>query len=166
MSTRRTVHRSCHLCEAMCGLAIEVEGERIVGVRGHDDDVFSHGFICPKGAAIGAVHHAPDRLRTPVRRTPDGRFEPIGWDEAMELVGARLRAIRDAHGPDAIAMYMGNPIVHNHGAILVRSGLQKAIGTRNSFSASSQDTAPRFATSYWLYGSSLAIPVPDLDRTD
>lgn len=165
MTTRRTVYRSCHLCEAMCGLAIEVEDERIARVTGHDDDVFSRGFICPKGAAIGAVHHDPDRLRTPVRRTPDGTFVPIAWDEAMDLVGTRLGTVRDAYGADAIATYMGNPIVHNHGALLVRSGFLKSIGTRNSYSASSQDTAPRFATSYWLYGSSLVIPVPDIDRT-
>ncbi len=165
MTTRHTVYRSCHLCEATCGLGIDVEDDRIVAVRPDDDDVLSHGFVCPKGVAIGAVHHDPDRLRTPVRRTAAGGFEPIGWDDAFALVADRLRAVRSRHGADAIAVYMGNPIVHNHGALLVRSGLLKAIGTRNSYSASSQDTAPRFATSYWLYGSSLAIPVPDIDRT-
>jgi len=162
---RRTVHRSCTLCEATCGLAIEVEDERIVSVRGDADDVFSHGFVCPKGVAIGAIHHDPDRLRAPVRRDATGAFQPVGWEEAFALVAERLGAVRARHGGDAIALYMGNPIVHNHGAILVRSGLQKAIGTRNCYSASSQDTAPRFAASYWTYGSSLAIPVPDVDRT-
>lgn len=64
----------------MCGLKIEIEDDRIVSVRGDEDDPFSQGYICPKGVSIGDVHHDPDRLRTPVRRMPDGGFEPIGWD--------------------------------------------------------------------------------------
>ena len=162
---RRTVYRSCTLCEATCGLTLEVEGDRIVSVRGDDEDVLSHGYVCPKGVAIAAVHHDPDRVRTPLRRTPAGTFEPIGWDEAMALVADRLAAARAAHGADAVAVYMGNPIVHNHGAVLLRAGFVRALGTRNSYSAGSQDTSPRFAASYYLYGSSLAVPIPDIDRT-
>ncbi|MBL8286903.1 MAG: molybdopterin-dependent oxidoreductase [Rubrivivax sp.] len=165
MGERRTALRSCQLCEAMCGLAIRLDGDRVVAVRGDEADPFSRGFVCAKGVALTQAHHDPDRLRTPVRRTAGGRFEPLAWSEALALAGERLLAVRAAHGADALALYMGNPTVHNHGAVLLRAGLQKAIGTRNCFSASSQDTAPRFATSYWLYGSSLAIPVPDIDRT-
>ncbi len=164
-TTRRTVYRSCTLCEATCGLVLEVDGDRIVSVRGDEDDVLSRGYICPKGVAIAGVHHDPDRLRTPLRRAADGRFEPIGWDEAFALVAARLSALRAAHGADAVAVYMGNPIVHNHGAILLRAGFVRALGTRNSFSAGSQDTNPRFAASFHLYGSSLVVPIPDIDRT-
>ena len=162
---RRTVFRGCTLCEASCGLALEVEGDRIVSVRGDEDDLLSHGFICPKGVAIADVHHDPDRLRSPMRKTADGKFEPIGWEEAFALVGARLKALRATHGADAIALYMGNPIIHNHGALLLRAGFVHAFGTRNSFSAGSQDTSPRFAASFHLYGSSLVTPVPDIDRT-
>jgi anaerobic selenocysteine-containing dehydrogenase len=165
MSALRTVYRTCTLCEANCGLALEVEGERIVSARGDDEDPFSRGYVCPKGVSIAGVHHDPDRLRAPVRRTPDGTFAPIGWDEALDLVGARLNALRRQHGADAIALYMGNPIIHNHGALLLRAGLARAVGTRNRFSAGSQDTSPRFAVSYLLYGSSLVTPVPDIDRT-
>jgi anaerobic selenocysteine-containing dehydrogenase len=160
-----TVFRTCTLCEAMCGLAFEVEGERILSVRGDEDDVFSHGYICPKGAAIAAVHDDPDRLRTPVRRTRGGNFEPIGWEDALQLTAQRLRDVRRRGGADAVAVYFGNPIVHNHGALALRQGLLQALGTKNSTSAGSQDTSPRFATSYYLYGSSWAIPVPDIDRT-
>ena len=65
----RTVYRTCTLCEAMCGLAFDVDGDRILSVRGDEEDVFSHGYICPKGAAIAAVHDDPDRLRQPLQRT-------------------------------------------------------------------------------------------------
>lgn len=163
--TRRTVFRSCTLCEATCGLRFDLDGDEILSVRGDDDDVFSHGYICPKGVAIADLHRDPDRLRTPMRRDAQGAFHPIGWDEAFDLITARLSAVRAQHGGDAIAVYMGNPIVHNHGASLLRSALMKAIGTRNSYSAGSQDTSPRFAASFYMYGSSLMIPVPDIERT-
>ncbi|MBX7164888.1 MAG: molybdopterin-dependent oxidoreductase [Pirellulales bacterium] len=162
----RTVFRACHLCEAACGLAIEVEADRIVAVRGDQDDPFSQGYLCPKGASIAGIHDDPDRLRTPMRRTADGRFEPISWGEAFELVGSRFNAIRQAHGADALALYAGNPLAHNHGLLALRNSLIRALGTRNVSGASSQDTAPRFATSYYLYGASLVVPVPDIDRTD
>jgi anaerobic selenocysteine-containing dehydrogenase len=96
---RRTVFRGCSLCEASCGLTLELEGDRIVSVRGDDADPLSHGFICAKGVAIADVHHDPDRLRSPMRKTADGKFEPIGWEEAFAIVAARLKALRATHGP-------------------------------------------------------------------
>jgi anaerobic selenocysteine-containing dehydrogenase len=164
-SSRRTAYRSCSLCEAGCGLAFELEGERILSVRGDEADVFSRGYVCPKGIAIADVHNDPDRLRTPLRRTAAGRFEPIAWNDALDLAAEKLRAIRARDGRDAIGVYLGNPIVHNHAAVLLRAGFLKAIGSHNCFSAGSQDTSPRFATSFYLFGSSLRIPVPDIDRT-
>jgi len=160
-----TVHRVCTLCEANCGLSFEVENDRILQVRPDDDDPFSQGFACPKGIAIAKVHDDPDRLRTPVKRNARGEFEPIGWDEALAFAASGLARVRDEHGGNAVAAYWGNPIVHNHGALLLRSAVIAALGTRNNFGASSQDTSPRFATSWYLYGSSLLVPVPDLDRT-
>src|SRR5437879_8014239 len=97
-----TVFHTCSLCEATCGLKFEVEDNRIVSVRGDDDDVFSRGYVCPKGIAIADVHHDPDRLRRPVRRNATGDFEEISWDEAFDLVAGRLGEIRARHGSDAI----------------------------------------------------------------
>jgi anaerobic selenocysteine-containing dehydrogenase len=159
------VFRTCTLCEAGCGLAFEVDGGRVMSARPDPDDPFSKGYVCPKGIALPALHNDPDRLRQPLRRTGPDAFEPIGWEEAIALAGERFRAIRAAHGGDALAVYLGNPVVHNHGALLMRNGLLRALRTRNSYSASSQDTAPRFAASHYLYGNVLSIPIPDVDRT-
>lgn len=161
-----TVLRTCHLCEASCGLEIDVDGDRVTAVRPDYADPISRGYVCPKGLAMGDVHNDPDRLRTPLRRHGDGSFHPIGWDEAFDLVSERIRGIRDSHGADSVAVYFGNPVVHNLGAVLLIGALVDAIGTRNRMSASSQDTAPRFAASYYLYGNTWAVPVPDLDHTD
>jgi anaerobic selenocysteine-containing dehydrogenase len=160
-----TVFHTCSLCEATCGLRFEVEDNRILSVRPDEDDVFSKGYVCPKGIAIADIHHDPDRLRRPVRRNGAGEFEEISWDEAFDLVGGRLGEIRKRHGSHAIGFYWGNPTGNNHGALLMLSSFTKAIGTRNRFSAGSQDANPRIVTSYELYGSSIALPIPDIDRT-
>ena len=160
-----TVLRACNLCEAGCGLKFEVEDGRILAVRPDDEDPISRGFVCPKGIAIADVHADPDRLHRPLRRDGSG-FREISWDEAFEMVASRLKDIRRRYGPDAVALYIGNPVVHNHGAAMIVGAFTEALGTRNRTSASTQDTAPRFAASYYLYGNVWAVPVPDVDRTD
>jgi len=161
-----TVFHTCSLCEATCGLKFEVEDNQILSVRPDEDDVFSQGYVCPKGIAIAGIHHDPDRLRRPVRRTASGAFEEISWDDAFELVARRLGETRAAHGTDAIGFYWGNPTGNNHGALMMLGSFTKALGTRNRYSAGSQDANPRVVTSYELYGSALSIPVPDVDRAD
>ncbi|MFI5365261.1 MAG: molybdopterin-dependent oxidoreductase [Candidatus Binatia bacterium] len=161
-----TVLRSCNLCEAGCGLKLTVDGSRIVAVEPDEDDPQSRGFVCPKGMAIADVHQDPERLRHPVRRGPDGRFHEISWDEAFALAGARLREIRARHGADAVAVYFGNPLVHSYSGIIMLGSFLNALGTRNRTGAGSQDTSPRFAASHYLYGNTLLMPVPDIDRTN
>src|SRR3954449_6147966 len=98
----KTVHLVCTLCEAHCGINVEVEGQRVLRITGDPDDVMSRGYICPKSAALTDLHEDPDRLRTPVKRVGD-EFVPIGWDEALRLATDGLRAVQDAHGNDAVA---------------------------------------------------------------
>ncbi len=163
----RTVKRACHLCEAMCGLEIDVDGDRVVAVRGNDDDVFSRGYLCPKGAAIGDLHHDPDRLRTPVRRVgsgPDATWEPIGWDEALDFAADGLNRIREEHGDSAVGAYLGNPTVHSHGSLFLPL-LLKALRSKNIFSASTVDQRPQEFAYQTLFGAALLVPVPDVDRT-
>lgn len=161
----RVAFRTCPLCEATCGLAITLEDERVVGIRGDPDDPFSKGFLCPKGAMLGALHDDPDRLRVPVVRR-DGRHVEIGWDEAFAEIDARLGAIRAEHGDDAVAVYAGNPNVHTFGNTLALRPLIKALRTRNVYTAATVDQMPKHVSSGLLFGHPLLIPVPDIDRTD
>src|SRR6187549_296945 len=128
-------HRTCPLCEAMCGLDIEVDGERIVAARGDAADVFSKGYLCPKGASIGEVHHDPDRLERPMRRVGSG-FVDVTWSEALGTAAARIREIRERYGPRSVAIYQGNPTVHNIGAALGGNMLGRAVRTMARYSAS------------------------------
>ena len=161
----RIAFRTCPLCEATCGLELTIRGDHIVRVRGDESDVLSHGFICPKGAAFGELDADPDRLRTPrVRR--DGRLEPASWAEAFAAVQEGITRILRDHGRDAVALYLGNPTVHSLAGGLYTPVLRKALGTRNVFTASTLDQMPKHVSSGYLFGSPLAVPVPDIDRTD
>ncbi len=165
-TTDRIEYRTCPLCEATCGLALTLRGDELLAVRGDDEDVFSRGFICPKAAGLKALHEDPDRVRTPLRRGSDGRFEPIGWDEAFAEIDRRLSEILGRHGRNAAAVYLGNPSAHNMSATLYSRVLLRALGTRNIFSASTVDQFPKQMTAALMFGGGLSVPVPDVDRTD
>lgn len=158
-------YRTCSLCEATCGLAITVEGDQVVRVRGDDDDVFSHGFVCPKGTQIGALHHDPDRLRRPLVKK-NGEHVEVSWEEAFAAVEAGLTQVIEQHGRNAVAAYLGNPNVHNLAGTFYIRPLLKALETRNIYSASTVDQMPKHVSSGLMFGNAGAIAVPDLDRTD
>ncbi|WP_166269749.1 molybdopterin-dependent oxidoreductase [Marinobacter caseinilyticus] len=157
--------RTCHLCEAMCGVAIEVKDGHIESIKGDRDDPLSHGHICPKAIALQDLHEDPDRLKTPLKRTADG-WQDIGWDEAFNLVADRLHQIREEHGKNAIGVYQGNPNVHNHGAMIAGLPFLRAVGTQNRFSATSNDQLPHMLASLEMFGHQVLFPIPDIDRTD
>ena len=161
----RTAIRTCPLCEATCGLQLELDGDRVVSVRGDRDDVFSGGYLCPKGALFGELEADPDRLDAPrIRR--DGELVAATWEEAEAEVASRLQTVIGDHGPDAVAVYLGNPNVHTLAGQLYVRPLVKALRTRNVYSASSVDQLPKHVACGMLFGDPLAIPVPDVDRTD
>ncbi|MFD9630620.1 molybdopterin oxidoreductase family protein [Streptomyces violascens] len=160
----RTALRICPLCEATCGLSLTIEGTRVTGARGDADDVFSQGFICPKGASFGEIDADPDRLTGPLVRR-DGVLEEASWAEAFDLIAARLRPIVEQYGPNAVGVVLGNPNVHTMAGALYPPVLLGALRTRNLFTASTLDQMPKHVSSGLLFGDPFAIPVPDLDRT-
>lgn len=161
----RTALRICPLCEATCGLALTVDGSTVTAARGDRDDVFSRGFICPKGASFGAVDSDPDRLRTPLVRR-DGVLREATWEEAFDAVAAGVRPVVERYGPHAVGVVLGNPNVHTMAGALYPNVLLGALGTRSLFTASTLDQMPKHVSSGLLFGDANAIPVPDLDRTD
>ncbi len=164
MGATRIQHQTCCICEAMCGVFVEHRDGEVLSIRPNPDDVLSRGHICPKAVALKDLHTDPDRLRRPMRRTDRG-WEEISWGAAFALVGERIGAIRAAHGNDAVAIYAGNPTVHNLGAMLSIGDFIRAVGTRNLYSATSVDQLPHMVASWAVFGHQFLVPVPDVDRT-
>lgn len=157
-------HRTCHLCEAMCGLIIESTAHRIVRIRGDEADPLSRGHLCPKAIALQDLHEDPDWLKAPLRRRgPD--FEEVSWEVAIDEAAGRLHEIQAARGRSAVAMYQGNPVVHNYGAVIFGQLFARALGTHSHFSATSVDQLPQMLAAFLMYGHQLLMPVPDIDRT-
>lgn len=168
--TKSLHYRACHLCEAICGLAIETEAQpdgsmQIRSIKGDAQDSFSRGHICPKAVALQDIQNDPDRIRQPMRRIGE-QWQAIGWEEAFELVAERLSTIQTAHGQNAVAVYQGNPSVHNYGLMTHSNYFLGQLKTRNRFSATSVDQLPHHLTSHLMYGHGLLIPIPDIDHTD
>jgi anaerobic selenocysteine-containing dehydrogenase len=161
----RTAYRTCPLCEAGCGLEITLRGDDVVRIRGDRDDVFSHGYICPKGSTLKQLREDPDRVRTPLIKR-DGQFVEATWDDAFAEIERRLMPILETHGRDSAAVYIGNPSAHSLGALLYGRFAIKGLGSRNLFSASTVDQRPKELSAGMMFGLPLTIPVPDIDRTD
>jgi anaerobic selenocysteine-containing dehydrogenase len=170
----REALRICPLCEATCGLVLTIKAPEdpgagapaeVTAARGDRSDVFSHGFVCPKGAAFPALDADPDRLRAPLVRV-DGELREATWPEAFDAVAAGIRPVVARHGADAVAVVLGNPNVHTMAGALYPPVLLAALRTRSLFTASTVDQMPKHVSSGLLFGDAGAIPVPDLDRTD
>jgi len=156
-------HRICTLCEATCGLELDGVGREIRSIRGDGADPFSRGFVCPKGVALAQLDADPDRLRTPMVRGPGG-WRTATWKEAFEAIESGLSQVISRHGRNAVGLYLGNPCVHNTALTLYLPVLRKALGTQNSFSASSVDQLPKQLVAALLFGNGLSVPIPDIDR--
>ncbi len=165
MAASSTRYATCPLCEATCGLELTVEGDAVTAVRGDSADVFSKGFICPKGASIAALDTDPDRIHTPLIKR-DGHFDEASWDEAFAEIDRRLPPLLEEHGRDSVGVYVGNPGAHNFSTILYGRVLLKALGTKNIYTASTVDQMPKQVSAGHMFGGALSVPIPDVDRTD
>ena len=160
-----TALRICPFCEATCGLTLTIEDGRVVGARGDQEDVFSAGYICPKGASFGELDNDPDRLTAPLVRR-DGVLTEASWEEAFAAVDEGLSAVLREHGGTSVGVYVGNPNAHTVAGALYPPLIIRGLGTRQVFSASTLDQMPKHVALGLMFGSPVAFTVPDLDRTD
>lgn len=165
MADTRTALRICPFCEATCGLTLTISDGQVTAARGDRDDVFSAGFICPKGASFGELDNDPDRLTRPLIRR-DGVLTEATWDEAYAVVTERLGAVIGEHGGTSVGVYLGNPNAHTIAGSLYAPLIIRGLGTRQVFSASTLDQMPKHVALGLMFGSPVAFTVPDLDRTD
>jgi anaerobic selenocysteine-containing dehydrogenase len=155
----------CRICEPLCGMIATVEEGEVTKLRPDRAHPLSKGFACPKGIAMTAVQSDPDRVTHPLRRRPDGEFDAVTWDEALDDIGRRLKRVIDRYGGESVGWYFGNPSVFSYSHPIWVKGFIDAIGSRHLYSAGSQDGNNRLVASTMLYGAPLVVPIPDLART-
>ena len=166
MTAVTTHHRTyCRLCEAGCGITVDVDDQRIIKVRPDHDHPVTAGFACNKGLLCGEIHHDPHRLNQPQRRTADG-FVTASWEEANQDIADRVNAIIAEHGPNAIAGYIGNPAAFNATAGPALALFIAMFGSTSLFTTGSQDCSNKFAVAEMLWGSSQIHLIADVDHTD
>ncbi len=157
---------TCTICEAACGIVVDLDGDRIKSVRGDTDDPVSRGYVCPKVVAMQDLHEDADRLRKPLVRRPGTKaFQEASWEEAMAFAAEGLRRVRREHGKDALGVYQGNPVAHNLGLMTVGQIVLRTLGTKNLYSASTADQVPHMRAAHEMFGHLIFMPVPDIDRT-
>ncbi len=158
-------YRTCNLCEAVCGIEIEHDGGEILSIKGDKHDPFSRGHICPKALALKEVYLDKNRLKSPVKRVGN-EWHEISWEAAFDEITEKIREIQAKHGRDSVAVFQGNPSVHNFGTLLNSGSLLKALKTKNNFSATSVDQMPHHFAAWTMLGNPLLMPIPDIDRTE
>ena len=158
-------YRTCPFCEATCGLRIETRDREVVSIRGDEEDVHSHGFLCPKAYGLKELHEDPDRLTKPLVRR-DGQLVEASWEEAFEQIDRGLAPILERHGRNSVAVYIGNPNAHNLTALVYGPAWLRVLRSQNVYTASTVDQMPKHVSAGLMFGTMLSIPVPDVDRTD
>ena len=164
--TEREIHlRTCHLCESMCGLEVHVRDQQVELIRADRDDVWSKGYLCPKGTTLGHLHHDPDRLRVPHIREGD-RWREATWDEAFARCEELLHGVRDRHGVEAMTYYIGNPVAHNFSLGRYVGLFTSLSGVRMGYSAGTVDQWPKNVVYRLMFGNMWNFAAPDVHRTD
>jgi len=158
-------YRICSICEAACGLEVDVDGRTVVGVRANEGDVFSTGHVCAKGIALQELDADPDRIRTPLLQK-NGQLQPATWPDALAYIAERLKSVREAGGDNSVGTYIGNPTAHNIGLAMGMNSFLASLGSTQVYSAGTVDQVPKQLASALMFGNDLAIPVPDIERCD
>lgn len=160
----RTEYTFCRICEALCGLEVDVEGDRVAAIRPDERHVVTQGFACVKGLRQHELYGSPDRLKRPLVRSQGGQI-PISWDHALSGIGSEVKRIRREHGSDSVAMYVGTAAGFGTLHPVFAQGFMQGVGSRNLYSTATQDCANKFAVAEHVYGFPFTQPFPDVDRT-
>jgi len=155
----------CRICEATCGLRVETDANRIVGIRPDPEHVVSRGYACVKGTRFAATQHSPDRVTRPQKRVGK-QWTEISWEHAMREAAAKLRRQIAERGPDAVGHFAGSAGGANVLAPLFRNALFEAMGSTRMYGTGTCDTMNKFRVNEDMYGSPMRLAHPDVDRSE
>ena len=106
----RVIPGGCNICFNCCTVNFHFRGEKLVRITGNEDDPLLQGRVCPKSQLTLQLYHGERRLRHPLKRVGgrgENRFERISWEQALDEIAERLRATREQHGAEALALFIG-----------------------------------------------------------
>ena len=162
MTTRKT---ACILCSRNCGLTVEVTDGHLAGIRGDAEHVTSKGYLCQKAARLDHYQHHADRLRHPLKRTADGSFVRVSWEQALSEIARRLLSIRSLHGGDAFAFVGGGGQGNHLGGVYSRQ-LLAAMCSRYTYNALAQEKTGDFWVNGRLFGRQTCHTTEDVEHAD
>ncbi len=165
MENKRVEHTFCRICESLCGLEIELEGDEIKKIMPDNNHVATRGFACPKGLKQHHLFNSPDRLKYPMKRIGK-EWHRISWDQALSEIGAKVKQLRKDHTPQSIGMYVGTAAGFSVLHPVFAQGFMDAIGSTNLYASATQDCSNKFAVSEHMYGFPFTLPFPDILNTN
>jgi anaerobic selenocysteine-containing dehydrogenase len=156
---------ACILCSINCGIEVELEKGRLARIRGDRHHPLSLGYLCQKATRLDHYQNHARRLTQPLRRRPDGSFEPIDWPTAIREVADRLVDIRDRHGGHAIAYYGGGG-QGNHLGGAYAVPFRAALGTPYIYNSLAQEKTGDFWVNGRLFGKQTCHLTEGIEEAD
>lgn len=141
----------CGLCHPRCGLLLEIEGGRIVGVKGDPEHPISRGRICARGSLMADHVHHPDRMNYPLKRKGEkgsGQWQRITWDQALDEVAGKLGQLREKYGAETLAFTHGTKRTYHWD----ERRFFNLFGSPNVCGANNICMCPSHAVEYATYG--------------
>jgi len=155
----------CKVCTVQCGILVDVDGERIVKVRGDRDHPLTHGYTCPKGRAIGALHHHPDAITHPMMRK-GGELVRVSWEEALDDIAERLSDVVAKHGPHSVGIFFGSGLGMDSSGYRMAEKFYAGLGAPPKFTPITIDGSAKIAVSSLVGGFPGLTPKIDFDNVD
>jgi anaerobic selenocysteine-containing dehydrogenase len=156
---------ACILCSINCGLEVQLDGRHLARIRGDRSHPASQGYSCEKPARLDHYQNGRHRLTTPLRRRPDGGFEPVDWDTAIRGVAEGFARVRDAHGGESI-LYYGGGGQGNHLPGAYARATRAALGSVFASNALAQEKTGEFWVDGRLFGRPSCHTAPDFEHAE
>src|SRR5262245_4948637 len=157
----RVIRSYCRICAPNSGVLVTVEGDVVKAVRGDPDHPVSRGYVCPKGRALGDLHHDPRRIDHPELRVA-GTLQHVSWDAALDDLVPLVQRVTAESGPDAIAMYQGTPALAETAGVMFGAMFFRRLRSRSRYSTFTVDIASKMTATAMVFGTNV-LPVVDVD---
>ncbi len=155
----------CRICTNQCGVVIDVAGEQVVKVKGDFSQPLSKGYTCPKGRALGQLHHHADAISRPLMRK-EGMLVEVSWDECLDDLAHRLRHVIDQRGPNSVGVYFGSGLGMDASGFRLADTFYKALGTPPRFSPMTIDGCAKVLAASVIGGFTGLHPKTDNDNVE